>query len=185
MRVAQAGRIRINGFGNDSQPLVKDRSFKHRSRGILGCFFEYLSAVSKRPVFFFLSFLVLASCERWEDYRARWVGSFSGQVELHSQYPTSVGGNWIMFDTSYTQDWVIHVEMDGDSSLLMTGTRAGEVANFGTVQVPLTGAFLRQTGGGSSYAELRLQFSPDSLSWYSFNKCGIPCSSWSQGLLTR
>lgn len=148
-------------------------------------FFEYLSAVSNRSILFYLSILVLASCERWEDYRARWVGSFSGQVELHSQYPTSVGGNWIMFDTSYTQDWVIHVEKDGDSSLLMTGTRAGEVANFGTVQVPPTGAFLRQTGGGSSYAELRLQFSPDSLSWYSFNKCGIPCSSWSQGVLTR
>ena len=147
-------------------------------------FFDYLSVVSKLSGFF-LCILFLASCERWEDYRAQWVGSYSGQVELHSQYPTTMGGNWIMFDTSYTQDWVIHVEMDGDSSLLMTGTRAGEVANFGTVQVPSTGSFLRQTGGGSSYAELRLQFSPDSLSWYSFNKCGIPCSSWSQGVLTR
>ena len=109
-------------------------------------FFEYLSAVSNRSILFFLSILVLASCERWEDYRARWVGSFSGQVELHSQYPSTVGGNWIMFDTSYTQDWVIHVEMDGDSSLLMTGTRAGEVANFGTVQVPPTGAFCAKQG---------------------------------------
>ena len=107
-------------------------------------FFEYLSAVSKRPVFFVLSILALASCDRWEDYRAQWVGSYSGQVELHSQYPSTVGGNWMMFDTSYTQDWVIHVEMDGDSSLMMTGTRAGAVANFGTVQVPPTGSFLRQ-----------------------------------------
>jgi len=96
--------------------------------------------VSKRPVFFYLSNLVLATCERWENYRAQW-GGYSGQVELHSQYPTTVGGNWIMFDTSYTQDWVIRVEMDRDSSLLMTGARAGEVANFGTAQVPQTGSF--------------------------------------------
>ncbi len=139
----------------------------------------------KRPLFFAVGLVLCASCERWEDYRNPWVGTFTGQVELHSQYPTTVGGNWIMFDTSFTQEWVIQVDLDGDSSLSLVGTRVGEPANFGTVQVPTTGTLLRQTGGGSSYAELRLQFSPNSLSWYSFNKCGIPCSSWAQGVLTR
>ena len=28
-------------------------------------------------------------------------------------------------------------------------------------------------------------FGHDSLTWNSFNKCGIPCSSWARGVLAR
>jgi hypothetical protein len=46
--------------------------------------------------------LVLVSCDRQTDYRKAWVGTYQGEVELGTQYPLTVGGNWTMFDTTYT-----------------------------------------------------------------------------------
>jgi hypothetical protein len=129
--------------------------------------------------------LVLASCDRQTDYRKAWVGTYQGEVELGTQYPSTVGGNWTMFDTTYTQPWTIEVALNGDSSLALTGFRDTVVADFGVLKVPASGIFFRQTGGGSSYAELGIVFGHDSLTWNSFNKCGIPCSSWARGILYR
>ena len=129
--------------------------------------------------------VALASCERHADYRNAWVGTYQGSMELGSQYPSTVGGIWIMFDTTFTQSWTIEVAKEGDSSLALTGFRDTVTADFGVVKVPASGIFVRQTGGGSSYAELSIVFAHDSLTWNSFNKCGIPCSSWARGVLAR
>lgn len=129
--------------------------------------------------------LALASCDRHTDYRDAWVGTYQGEVEVGTQYPSSIGGPWTMFDTTYIQPWVIEVALDGDSSLALTGFRDTVAADFGVLKVPASGIFFRQTGGGSSYAELGIVFGHDSLTWNSFNKCGIPCSSWARGILHR
>lgn len=129
--------------------------------------------------------LALVSCDRQTDYRNAWVGTYQGDVELGTQYPSTVGGNWTMFDTTYTQRWTIEVALSGDSSLALTGFRDTVTVDFGVLKVPASGIFFRQTGGGSSYAELGIVFGQDSLTWNSFNKCGIPCSSWARGILHR
>jgi hypothetical protein len=88
-----------------------------------------------------------------------------------------------MFDTTFTQNWIMEVRLDGDSSLALTGFRGADSANWGAIKVPESGVFFRQSGGGSSYAELGITFAGDSLVWNSFSKCGIPCSSGSHGVL--
>ncbi len=129
--------------------------------------------------------LALVGCDRQTDYRNAWVGTYQGDVELGTQYPSTVGGNWTMFDTTYIQRWTIEVALNGDSSLALTGFRDTVTADFGVLKVPASGIFFRQTGGGSSYAELGIVFGHDSLTWNSFTKCGIPCSSWARGILHR
>jgi len=132
-----------------------------------------------------LAALALSGCDRWRDYRSNWVGTYEGPVEIWTQYPSSTGGTWIMFDTTYAQNWTIEVRLDGDSSLALTGFRGADSANWGVIKVPESGVFFRQSGGGSGYAELGITFAGDSLVWNSFNKCGIPCSSGSNGVLRK
>jgi hypothetical protein len=132
-----------------------------------------------------VTLLLFVQCEVPKDYRTAWVGTYQGSVEIGTQYPSTVGGNWVMFDTTYIQQWTIDVALEGDSSLALTGFHDTVAADFGVLKVPASGIFYRQSGGGSSYAELGIVFARDSLTWNSFTKCGIPCSSWARGIVYR
>ncbi|MFZ9733115.1 MAG: hypothetical protein ACO3BA_07085, partial [Schleiferiaceae bacterium] len=73
-----------------------------------------------------LTALALSGCDRWRDYRSNWVGTYEGPVEIWTQYPSSTGGTWIMFDTTFAQNWTMEVRLDGDSSLALTGFRGAD-----------------------------------------------------------
>lgn len=130
--------------------------------------------------------LALWACERHRDYRNTWVGSFEGEVEHGTSYPSTDSlGNWYIYTGTSTEIWMLEVEKDGDSALVLTKWVDGTAEDLGSFHVTPSGEYFTQSGGGSSYSSLEIMFSADTLTWNRFQKCGIPCSSWTTGTLVR
>jgi hypothetical protein len=130
--------------------------------------------------------LTLWACERHRDYRNAWVGEFEGDITHGTSYPsTDSNGNWIILTQTMLSHWQLVVEKDGDSALSLTKYVDGNTHILGSFPVKPTGQYLMQSGGGSSYHSLEIWFASDTVTWNDFQKCGIPCSSWTTGTLVR
>jgi hypothetical protein len=128
----------------------------------------------------------LWACERHPDYRHAWIGAFEGEVEHGTSYPrTDSLGNWYIYTGTSTEIWQLQVEKEGDSLVHLTKWVNGTMEDLGPFQVKPTGQYMTQSGGGSSFSSLEIWFSADTLTWDRFQKCGIPCSSWTTGTLAR
>ena len=114
-----------------------------------------------------------------KSYLSKWVGKYGGTSHHWSSYPAEIDGQLQFITNESFRNVSADVSIgEKDSCLNFKITYNDTILNtkenllFSTL-----GVHFSEWGGGSGYGSLYISFKSDSMYYYSFQKCGIPCSS--------
>lgn len=136
----------------------------------------------KNTLFIFLfAAILMLSCTKSDDeprldsYLNKWLGSYEGTS--HS-WQTSPSSNAMVTTNTYS-DIFIEVKKSKKDSILTLVYKDKDKNVTGQCEYKIlpSGYYYSDWGAGSSYGTMSIQFNSNSLTYRSYQKCGIPCDS--------
>lgn len=130
----------------------------------------------------------LASCTKDDElqldsYLNKWIGVYEGTS--HS-WITSPTGNAMVTTNTYS-DIFIEVKKNNKDSILtlVYKDKYNNITGQGDYKILPSGYYHSEWGSGSSYGTISIRFDSTSLSYSSYQKCGIPCDSGKRSYLRK
>lgn len=108
------------------------------------------------------------------DFRSGLEGEYIGVYHYRYKSVTNNNGNWNMEETDTVYDAIFSLIKDGDSAVFIDFDKPNSTNNF-KINLTSTNAASYSGGTGSSYWTKSIKFHNDSIRYYSFSKCGMPC----------
>ncbi|MBI1288905.1 MAG: hypothetical protein GC178_15160 [Flavobacteriales bacterium] len=144
------------------------------------------------PLYLLGVIFFLASCKKNENidipeqdpyYLEKWTGDYDG---ISHHFKRAHNGDSIQ-TWSQTKHVTVNVlKSSVDSSLnVFVSYNDTLTSSYFDLKLPVSGAYSSQSGSGSGYRELSLQFGSDSIDYYLYEACGVWCETTVQFALQK
>jgi len=122
-----------------------------------------------------------------KSYLTKWLGIYEGISHHWSTYPCEINDQWqIITNHDYKKVLVNVTKSRQDSCLDFAFTYNDSIMDtMNALKFSVSGIHFSEWGGGSSYGSLNIRFYSDSLNFDYFQKCGIPCGSGIDFVLSK
>ncbi len=114
-----------------------------------------------------------------QSFLSKWMGVYEGSAHHWRTYPAEINGQWqIVEEQSYEKVVVVVKKSSQKACLDFTFTyNDSNTSTQNDILFSSSGNHHSQWGAGSGYGTLNITFHPNSLEYWSQQKCGIPCDS--------